>query len=338
MDIMDRIQLLPQELQDDIFQYTLLADLPYGERKEYGESWTVYHMVKVTYTRPVPRTKTTISCLVSYMQEILQANYSLGLEYAQATLCVARLFVIFDLFKHIPDRFFRPHLKCHRQHNGILQGLGSLRIRMLIIQCCNARGSSPSFDSRCHYTDCSCFQQDIEYYTELCSEPIPDFLLQTVNPLLYGPDEDLPSQFGWNVEDAYFEVNDGEVQALFIWEERRVPYTWLSRIGGPWVLTETAATVKAYDEDGRGGAIEWTLEEDHYELEFSNIWSFNYNIDAYLCRFDKEGIRQANQARNDADYAKQEKKERRRGKTVAAMSKTERAGRTAREGRFWCLG
>ncbi|CZT24123.1 uncharacterized protein RCC_09840 [Ramularia collo-cygni] len=342
MDIMDRVRALPNELQDEIFQYTLLAELPSGEvRMQRRSSPTT--IVKTSHTSPVPRPKTTLSCLVSYMNEIIRANQDLGLEYAQAALCIARLFAMYNLFKHIPGDFFRVHSPWRWNYNGVLEAAGAERLYWLAQHCQKVKYCHDSLRALCCCCDRSrrficyaCYEwlgEKIEDYGAVGLETVPDFILRWCRPSAFIPDESLD----WNDDDWIFEEQDGKVKVLAIWQKGYVPYTWLSRDGGPWVLTRTAATIKAYDEDGRGGIMEWNLDDGRYELGFSNIRSNDYSIDAYLCSFDKAGISNANQARNDADYTKEQETERLRGAKVAAMSKKDRAKRTAREGRYWVL-
>jgi hypothetical protein len=83
MDILDRVRALPQELQDEIFPYLLLPEpsVCVEKRQQY-------------YNMPVPRAKITLSYLVSHMTAVLENNVLYGLNWAQATLCVVRIFQI----------------------------------------------------------------------------------------------------------------------------------------------------------------------------------------------------------------------------------------------------
>jgi hypothetical protein len=198
---------------------------------------------------------------------------------------------------------------------------------MLQRECMKARGDGSlalqDFGTVTH-TD---FEDDVEQYSDLCFEELPTLLLHAVKVQRTGE---------WTEDNEWFlHMNDGRVEALYVysWGEKM---HWLRREGGPWVSTIDFATIKSYDEHSRGGVMEWKdLGPDCYEIEFDNMQSTD--ADTYLCDFDKVGIMEVNQARNDADTAREEEKARLRRALVVTMSKEERAKRTAREGRFWCL-
>lgn len=83
MDLTARVRALPTELFDQVFQHVLVGGEP-----------------RAQYTRPVPRPKATLRCLVAYINEMLRVN-NRGINFADAALCIARLFDIFDLYKSI---------------------------------------------------------------------------------------------------------------------------------------------------------------------------------------------------------------------------------------------
>lgn len=292
--------------------------------------------IKDNFTCLIPRPYASLSRLVSHMNDILKASEGHDLRYAQATLCVARLFVTFDLFENIPTGFFRAHLNDLRNHNSLLEASGTLRLRMLAFQCFQTQDLRLRTASGGTCGLCIRLNVGVEAYLRLFCAEGPDFIIKVVGPLLNRQNDDLLPKFPWNLEAPFLEMYEGKVRVLFVWQYPLVPYTWLSRTGGPWILTQKAAKLKECDKDGNGGVIEWNVENDHYELKVS-VRAANADFNRYLRTFDPAGFKRINQARTDVCYEKQEKKERGRSKTVAAMSMAEIASRNAHEGRFWCL-
>jgi hypothetical protein len=341
------VQSLPQELQDAIFQYTLLAELPGPKNKNLWCSEV-----------SIPRPKTKMCILMAYMKWVLDHRLNREQDRYAVACYIVRVFAIFDLPARVPLEFFnrfqpwgfgeylltapRSNEACYGPYSRFWAALAYLRYSLLASDCHATQASECHATQRYYlpgifYTRFASGVVDV-VDSKLCFQSEGAFLMKACGS---------HGLRGLNDDFWYFTVDDGKVQAVIVVYNGKSS-TWLSKDGQSWSYTEDTAKVLSLSEAITGvicddlkcevhrshrGFAQWNTDDGNFEVPFTH----DSLLDRYLHIFDPEGVARWIQVLMDVEYLKQEERERLRSARVATYTKEERAMKTAREGRFWIL-
>jgi hypothetical protein len=273
----------------------------------------------------------TLHTLLNYMWDMLATNqhaviagHGLGLELAEASFSVARIFGIFNLFNKVPKEFFDRFLGMLLPGSTLLETAAVLRLTMLAKVCATVQGISKSITpaaahQRAKYFDLgavNAFDIDVR-----CQQDLPTFLLR----MAQGRRDDeiwsysgLRAPSGGGGDGAWYLTADravgeenmhrvvviAEKRQFCVWASKKLDKNAAKRTGkkydDKWLFTTTPLKVNPLKVRKGGGVadFEFNCGDEVVEFKYSQPADGSGLAQRFVRDFDNEGVMEADEMRD----------------------------------------
>lgn len=255
-----RIQALPQELQDEIHDYTVLEI----HQSLHWISTSILDNARTARPPPSELELFKLDSLVHHSNELF-SNKTDAIDYLHIMGQLVRIFAVHPSATII----FLKELELVLGRSSLLEAAAIIRISMLAIQCATLRSTFLTFKGLpilldLRFKDIDDLDKDRKtddsdentntLAGDLCVVITPEFLTHTVRYGVWGRAQRSQK------ENLNFDMSGRQPRSeALVMVEGAKSYTWLQVGMGAWYFTTDPPVVKDIDDVGWYGSVEWEV-------------------------------------------------------------------------------